>query len=130
MLGISETSGDIRDLLEREATDGRAAEAIALFCQQAKKWIGSFAAVLGGVDTLVFSAGIGEHCASIRQRICADLGFLGLSLDEARNAANAAVISSAASRVNVRVIHTDEELVIARTVGRLLQPESSSVPRK
>ncbi len=120
LLGISETSSDMRDLLAREARDVRAAEAVALFCYQARKWIGSFAAVLGGVDTLVFSAGIGENCPSIRRRICAGLGFLGIELNPARNRKNAPLISSAASRVAVRVIRTDEERMIARSVTRLL----------
>ena len=120
LLGVSETSSDMRDLLAREDRDVRAAEAVELFCYQARKWIGSFAAVLGGVDTLVFSAGIGENCPSVRRRICAALGFLGIELDPARNARNAAQISSAAGRVTVRVIRTDEESMIARYVARLL----------
>jgi acetate kinase len=120
LLGVSETSPDMRDLLAREPTDVRAAEAVALFCYQAKKWIGAFAAALGGLDTLVFSAGIGENCPSIRARICDGLGFLGVDLNEARNAGNAAVISTDASRATVRVIRTDEELMIARSVCRML----------
>ena len=120
LLGVSETSSDMRDLLAREKDDGRAAEAVALFCYQAKKWIGSFAAALGGLDTLVFSAGIGENCPSIRARICDGLGFLGIELNEARNAENAAVISADAGRATVRVIRTDEELMIARSVCRVL----------
>jgi acetate kinase len=94
---------------------------VALFCYQAKKWIGSFAAALGGLDTLVFSAGIGENCPSIRARICDGLGFLGIELDQTRNAENAEVISTAAGRVAVRVIRTDEELMIARSVIRVLR---------
>jgi acetate kinase len=120
LLGISETSSDMRDLLAQEAGDARAAEAVALFCYQAKKWMGAFAAALGGLDTLVFSAGIGENCPSIRTRICDGLGFLGIELDAARNAENAALISSEASRVAVRVIRTNEELMIARSVCRML----------
>jgi acetate kinase len=120
LLGVSETSSDMRDLLAREAGDLRAAEAVALFCYQVKKWIGSYAAALGGVDTLVFSAGIGENCPSIRARICDSLGFLGIELDEARNAKNAAVISAGSGRVDVRVIRTDEELMIVRSVARIL----------
>ena len=72
---------------------------MALFCYQAKKWIGSFAAALGGLDTLVFAAGIGENCPPVRARICEGLGFLGLELDESRNAESAAVISTDTSRV-------------------------------
>jgi acetate kinase len=116
LLGVSETSSDMRDLLERETQDVRAAEAIALFCYQVKKWIGAFAAALGGLDTLVFSGGIGEKAPTVRARICDGLGFLGIELEEERNAANEGVISAAASRVGVRVIRTDEELMIARSV--------------
>ena len=100
--------------------DVRAAEAVALFCYQAKKWIGSFAAALGGLDTLVFAGGIGENAPLVRARICEGLGFLGIELNESRNAENAAVISTDASRVTVRVIRTDEELMIARSVCRIL----------
>ena len=119
LLGVSGISSDMRDLLAQETSDARAAEAVALFCYQAKKWLGAFAAVLGGLDTLVFSAGIGENCPTIRARICAGLGFLGLELDPQRNAENAAVISPDNSRATVRVIRTDEELMIARSVCRL-----------
>jgi acetate kinase len=118
LLGVSETTSDMQDLLKQEAADVRAAEAVALFCYQAKKWIGSFAAALGGLDTLVFAGGIGENCASIRVRICEGLGFFGVELNLARNAENAAVISSDASRVKARVIRTDEEIMIARSVLR------------
>ena len=122
LLGVSEISSDMRDLLDRETQDVRAAEAVALFCYQVKKWIGSYAAALGGLDTLVFSAGIGENCPSIRARICDGLDFLGIELNEARNAENAAVISTDASRATVHVIRTDEELMIARSVCRILGP--------
>ncbi len=118
LLGVSEISSDMRDLLAQEATDVRAADAIALFCYQAKKWIGSFAAALGGVDTLVFSGGIGENAPRIRMRICEGLEFLGIELDQARNAEAAEVISTAAGRVTVRVIRTNEERMIARSVLR------------
>ena len=120
LLGVSEISSDMRDLLAREAADVRAAEAVALFCYQAKKWIGSFAAALGGLDTLVFAGGIGENCPSIRARICEGLGFLGIELNEARNAENAPVISAQTGRVTVRIIRTDEEQMIARSVCRML----------
>ena len=120
LLGISGTSSDLRDLLARETRDIRAAEAVALFCYQVKKWIGSFAAALGGLDTLVFSGGIGENAPLIRQRICDGLGFLGIKIDQRRNARNAMLISPDAGRVDVRVIRTDEELMIARSVTRLL----------
>jgi acetate kinase len=118
--GVSGTSSDLRDLCAREAKDPGAAEAVDLFCYQARKWIGSFAAALGGLDTLVFSAGIGENAPAIRARICEGLGFLGVELDRQRNAKNEAVISSAAGRVKVRVIRTDEELMIAQSVIQVL----------
>jgi len=120
LLGISETSSDMRDLLDCEKRDVRAAEAVALFCYQIKKWIGAFAAALGGLDTLVFTGGIGENAPVIRARICERLGFLGIELEDARNAANGPVISTAAGRVDVRVIHTDEEQMIVRSVCRAL----------
>ena len=120
LLGVSECSSDMRDLLKEEGTDSKAAEAVALFCYQAKKTIGAFAAALGGVDTLVFSAGIGEHSPVIRARICEGLEFLGVVLDRARNEADAPVISKEGSPVTVRVIHTDEEREIAESVVRVL----------
>jgi acetate kinase len=120
LLGVSEISSDMRDLLARETVDVRAAEAVALFCYQAKKWIGSFAAALGGLDTLVFAGGIGENCPSIRARICEGLGFLGVELNEARNAENAPVVSAVTGRVTARIIRTDEERMIARSVYRVL----------
>ena len=116
LLGISETSSDMRDLLAREKRDVRATEAVALFCYQAKKWIGAYAAALGGLDTLVFAGGIGENSPVIRARICEGLDFLGMELDRSRNVKTAAVISRNSSRVTVRVIRTDEELMIARSV--------------
>jgi len=120
LLGLSESSADIRDLLAIEAHDQRAAEAVALFCYQAKKAIGALAAALGGVDTLVFSAGIGEHSPVVRARICEGLGFLGITIDDRRNEINDAVISAGGGRVTVRVIHTDEEREIAQSVLPLL----------
>ena len=116
LLGVSETSSDMHDLLDHETQDVRAAEAIALFCYQIKKWIGAFAAALSGLDTLVFAGGIGEKAPIVRSRICEGLGFLGIELEEKRNAANDGVISIDTSRIKVRVIHTDEELMIAETV--------------
>jgi acetate kinase len=120
LLGISETSSDMRDLLSCETQDVRAAEAVAVFCYQVKKWIGAFAAALGGVETLIFAGGIGENVPTIRARICDGLGFLGIKLDDERNAANDGVISAAPGRVTVRVIRTDEERVIAGAVCRVL----------
>jgi acetate kinase len=123
LLGVSETSSDMRDLLKHEH-DPRAAEAIALFCYQAKKWIGALTAALGGLDTLLFTAGIGEHSPVIRARICDGLEFLGVALDHARNEAGAPVISQDNGRVTVRVMHTDEESEIARAVcERLGEPK-------
>ena len=121
LLGVSEISSDLRDLLAQEAVDVRAAEAVALFCYQAKKWIGSFAAVLGGLDTLVFAGGIGENAPVIRARICEGLGFLGIKVNESSNVKNAPLISPHTGRVAVRVIRTDEELMIARSVSRALK---------
>jgi len=123
LLGISETSSDMQDLLERQATDVRAAEAVELFCYQTRKWIGAFSAVLGGLDTLVFSGGIGENAPEIRARVCHELEFLGIEFDAPRNTANASVISTDASRVTVRVIPTDEEKMIAQTVCRFLKTD-------
>ena len=134
MLGVSQSSADVRDLLAREAGDPRAAEALALFCYQARKWIGSFAAALGGLDTLVFAGGIGENAAAVRKRICEGLGFLGIELDEAANTRHAPCISTALTgtgdwrrvagpgtgSVVVRVIRTDEESVIAAASLRVL----------
>ena len=120
LLGISETSADMRDLLACESQDVRAAEAVALFCYQVRKWIGAFAAALGGLDTLVFAGGIGESAPLVRQRICDGLGFLGIELNPQRNASHAPLISTDAGRVQVRVIHTDEEIVIAKSTARVL----------
>ena len=124
LLGVSETSSDMRDLLEREKQDVRAAEAVALFCYQVKKWIGAFAAALGGLNTLVFAGGIGENAPTVRARICDGLGFLGIELEEKRNEANEGVISAKTSGITVRVIPTDEERMIARMVSGVLGLDS------
>lgn len=116
LLGISETSSDVRHLLAAEASDVRAAEALDVFCYSVRKAIGAYAAVLGGIDTLVFSGGIGENAPVIRQRICAELGFLGIGVDVLRNEQHAPIISSSGDRVTVRVIPTDEEAMIAKAV--------------
>jgi acetate kinase len=123
LLGISESSADVRDLLAREPYDLRAAEALALFCYQAKKWIGSFAAALGGVDTLVFAGGIGENAAPVRKRICDGLSFLGIEIGDDANGRHAERISTGS--VAVRVIRTDEESVIAALSIPLLGVEST-----
>jgi len=120
LLGLSETSSDMRDLLAREKEDIRAGEAVSLFCYQARKWIGAYAAVLGGLDTLVFAGGVGENAPEIRARICEGLKFLGINLDDSRNKETADIISAKTSKVTVRVIRTDEERMIARSVSNLL----------
>ncbi len=121
LLGVSETSSDMRDLLEHESQDVRAAEAVALFCYQVKKGIGAYAAALGGLDTLVFAGGIGEYAPVVRARICDGLAFLGIEIKEKRNVTNAGVISTESSRAAVRVMHTDEEVVIAKSVDHVLR---------
>ena len=120
LLGISETSSDMKELLRRAARDARCAEAVAVFCYQVKKTIGAYAAALGGLDTLAFAGGIGENAPVIRALVCDGLGFLGIKLAEGKNAANAPLVSAKSSRVAVHVIHTDEALMIARSVARLL----------
>jgi acetate kinase len=121
LLGVSESSADVRDLLQREVSDIRAREALDLYCYQIKKWLGAFAAVLGGLDTLVFAGGVGENSPPVRARVCTGMAYVGVELDAARNAANAAVISASGAPVRVRVIRTDEEAVIARDTQRVLQ---------
>jgi acetate kinase len=121
LLGISETTSDMRDLLATETGDVRAAEAIELFCYQTRKWIAAMAAALEGLDTLVFSGGIGENAPVIRERCCRGLEFLGVELDGTANARGEAVISATGSRVAVRIIPTDEEMMIVRAVHRTLE---------
>lgn len=124
LLGISGTSGDVRDLLHRETSDARAAEALALFCHCIRKAIGGLATALGGLDMLVFTGGIGEHSSEMRSRICEGIGFLGVDIDPASNTADAAVISTLSARVQVRVVATDEEAVIAQATAALLNKEA------
>ncbi len=119
LLGVSEISSDMQDLLQKEASDVRAADAIALFCYQVKKWIGAFAATLNGLDTMVFSGGIGENAPVIRSRICEGLDYLGVELDEDQNNLNGSVISKANSKIKVFVIPTDEESMIAKDTREL-----------
>jgi acetate kinase len=129
LLGVSETSGDLRDLLAGQLDDVRAAEAVALFCYRAKTWLGSLVAALGGVNTLVFAGGIGENSTEARRRICEGLEFLGISLDEERNGLSAPIISTEYSRATVRVIPTDEESLIARAAaGFIPQLQSTQAP--
>ena len=120
LLGVSERSPDMRDLLAHERSDPQAADAVALFCYQARKWIGALAAVMGGLDTVVFSAGIGENSPAIRARICEGLEFLGITIDRLRNETSEAVISQKGGRVTVRVLYTDEESEIAWSVSELV----------
>ena len=123
LLAISGTTGDMRVLLERESTDAACQLAVAVFVYAIKKALGALTAALGGLDTLIFSGGIGEHAPAIRARVCESLAFLGVQLDMERNEANAAIISAPSAGVMVRVIPTDEELMIARAAYRLLAPE-------
>jgi len=118
LMGVSETSADISELLKVRNTDNRAAEAVDLFCYQVSKYIGAYAAALGGVDTLVFSGGIGEHLPDIREQVCSNLGFLGIVLDGNKNTNNADIVSS--GRVHVRVMATNEALMMARLITRIL----------
>ena len=124
LLGISDSSSDVRDLLAACATDPKAEEAIAVFCYQAKKFIGAYAAALGGLDALVFTGGIGERSPDVRGRICEGLGFLGIEIDDASNRAGAEIVSSAGSRVMVRTIKTNEEAMIARHTRQAISPSN------
>jgi acetate kinase len=111
----------MHDLLTQMDTQAEAVLAVEIFCYQARKFIGALAAALGGLDTLVFTAGIGENSATIRARICAPLGFLGIRLDQTLNEANSLVISQEDSPVSVWVIKTNEELMIARHTRDLIE---------
>ena len=126
LLGVSGTTSDMRDLLAARKQDVRAAEAVDLFCYLARRWLGSLATALGGVDTLVFSGGIGEHGPEVRAGICDGLEFLGVRLDVTANTANAPVISAPDSTVSVRVIPTNEELVMAQAICRLVEQPARS----
>ncbi|HEX4149355.1 MAG TPA: acetate/propionate family kinase, partial [Pirellulales bacterium] len=119
LLGLSETSSDMRDLLQRRPSDRRAADAVAAFCYQARKWVGALAAALGGLDALVFSGGIGENAPPVRAEICQGLEHLGIRLDAGRNDRAEPVIS-AGSACRVRLIRTNEEAVIVDQVRRVI----------
>jgi acetate kinase len=121
LLGVSGVSADMRELLEREKTHAASADAVALFCHSVRKAIGALATTLDGIDTLVFSAGIGERAPLVRARISAGLTHLGVEIDPAKNQTNAPVISTDSSRCTVRVIATDEESIIARETQRLFR---------
>jgi acetate kinase len=120
LLGVSAKSGDMRLLLEEMEQDAHAEEAVNLFCYRVKKYVGAYAAVLGGLDLLVFAGGIGEHAPAVRKRICDGLDFLGIRLDGPGNEASEALISATQSRVKVRVMNTNEDLMIVRHVRSVL----------
>ncbi|HZI57148.1 MAG TPA: acetate/propionate family kinase [Verrucomicrobiae bacterium] len=120
LLGVSGQSSEMRALLEKRQTDPAAAMAVKMFCYQVRKFIGAYAAVLGGLDTLVFTGGIGERAAAIRAEICSGLEYLGIALDLPANGRNAETISAAGSRCVVRVVMTDEDLMIARHTRSVL----------
>lgn len=129
LLGVSGISADVRDLLAKRATDKRASEAIDLFCWIARKHLAAMCASLGGIDTLVFAGGIGENSPEIRAGVCKGLEFLGIELDSVFNKKGEKKISAAGSRVGVRVIRTDEEVMIARHVQRLVDSASLTETR-
>ena len=121
LLGVSGSSADMRTLLERRATDPAAAEAVELYCHQLRKQIGALAAVLGGLDTLVFTGGIGEHAAPVRAEACSGLEHLGVRVDPERNARHDTVISAPGAACTVRVVPTDEDRMIARHTRAVLE---------
>lgn len=121
LIGVSGISSDMRDLLTYEAADPHAAQAVEMFCYQARKYVGAMATTLGGLDTFVFTAGVGANAPKIRQRICQGLEFMGIHIDPARNEANAPIISTDESPVTVRVMKTNEELTIVRHTYNLLR---------
>lgn len=124
LIGISGSSSDMRDLLSRETSDPHAAQAVEMYCYQARKFVASMASTLGGLDTFVFTAGVGANAPEVRERICTGLEFMGICLDPARNQSNAPVISTDDSPVTVRVMKTDEELTIARHTYKFLNGRS------
>ncbi len=121
LLGVSGTSSDMKTLLDAEGTDLRAAQAVSLFCYQAKKFVGALSAALGGLDTLIFTGGIGENAPLVRARICEGLSYLGVRIDRDRNLENASILSPGGSPVAVRVMKTNEELMIARHTHALIR---------
>jgi acetate kinase len=120
LLGVSGISPDMKTLLEIRDREPNAAQAVEMFCYSLRQHIGAFTAVLGGLDTLVFTGGIGEHSAPVRSQVCRGLAYLGVELDSNRNAVNAEVISVAGSACTVRVIPTNEDLMIARHTRAIL----------
>jgi acetate kinase len=130
LLGLSGTSADMRELLAaRAGGDPRAELAVTVFCRTLRKQLGAYAALLGGLDTIVFSGGIGEHAPAVRAEVCTGLEFLGVSIDEVRNCAvgdaDVTVISAAGSAVTVSVVLTDEDRMVARHTARLLRAETA-----
>jgi propionate kinase len=123
LLGVSGVSGDMRELLEKMSDDDHCAAAVEMFCYRVKKYVGAYAAALGGVDVLAFCGGIGEHAAVVREKICEGLEFLGIRVDREKNRKEEAVISAEDARVRVRVVKTDEDLMIARHVATVLGDE-------
>jgi acetate kinase len=121
LLGLSGTSADMQTLLGQVDTDANAAAAVDMFCYRARRTLGGYIAVLGGIDALVFTGGIGENSAEIRKRICGDLAFLGIEIDQEENGKNSRVISSNGSPVHIRVMSTDEDLIIAQEALALLR---------
>jgi len=133
VLGLSGTTSDMKDLLARAGSDSAAAEAVDVFCYAIRKTIAAYAAVLGGLDAIVFTGGIGENAAPIRAQAVEGLAFLGIEIDAARNAQNASVISPDGAPVLVRVMETDEELMVARHTQRVLgiqQEEFHGLPAR
>eukprot|EP01042_Synura_sphagnicola_P030950 gene30950-39853_t len=123
VLAISERSDDFKDLLAFEDSDPKCHLAIEYFCYHVRKHMGALVGALNGLDVLVFSAGIGEKSVELRKRICQGLEYLGVEIDDARNARNETVISTDSSRVVVRVINTNEEVVIARQSRKVVLQE-------
>jgi acetate kinase len=120
LLGVSGQSANMKVLLEKRDSDPAADLAVKMFCYQVRKFIGAFAAALGGLNTLVFTGGIGEHAAPVREEICRELGYLGIELDDHENVRNAEIISHANSKCLVRIVQTDEDLMIARHARQVL----------
>jgi acetate kinase len=121
LLGLSGTTADVRDLLARRSSDPRARLALEVFVWSARKWVGAMAAALGGIDSLVFTGGVGEHAAAIRAEIALGVGHLGVAIDTARNERGDAVVSPDGARCVVRVVSTDEERMVARHTRRVLE---------
>jgi len=120
LLGISGLSSDVKTLLDARTTKADAVMAIEMFCYQIRKSVGALAAALGGLDMLIFTGGIGEHAAAIRAEVCDGLEYLGLNIDSQRNEASEDTISSADSKCRVRVIPTNENLMVARHTTALV----------